>query len=87
MNIDISIRMNSFLLTFSIENRIINFSIFFKGKTLVMFHKEFIKYYKCAMCGEKTEDEGSKLKLCEDHQHEVLLKVREKLKDELLSNS
>lgn len=49
------------------EERTLGIILLKDSKEVFMYEKYFPKYFKCAVCNEKTEYEGDKLKLCEEH--------------------
>lgn len=64
---------------FSFQERTLSCYIFYRRKTLINYERHFPKYFKCTMCGDKTEFDGDKLRLCEEHYGEFMERIRKKL--------
>ena len=64
-------------LELSFLDRSLGFYLFYSNKTIINYERYIPRYFKCAICGRKTEYKGDKLKLCEKHYEEYMENIQQ----------
>lgn len=77
----IKISIKKLYLELGFENRTFSF-VFRSDEKYITYEKSFPKYFKCAVCGKKVEDDDQKIKMCEPHHLEFINYMERKLKQD-----